>query len=129
MLVILNAWLEYQDQIAVSADITSSSYGLALGKDPLTAALILPVGQIISVGDGTVAQGLHVVQQFDAHGTKWAAKEIAIDYVEAGAGSPVVRVHMDWTVAQVDWWTWFISWNNLEAPPDGNLVDGERAYA
>ena len=66
---------------------------------------------------------------FKAQGTMWAAKEIAIDYAESGNPAVDADVHLDWTVSTVDWWTWFIGWNNLEASPDGNLVDGDRTYA
>ncbi len=54
---------------------------------------------------------------------------IAIDIQEAGGVVlSDIDVHMDWGVAFVDWFTWFVGWNNLEVSPDGNLVDGERAY-
>ena len=134
MLVILDAWIEVIDwDTPVGDDFVQAKYSLAIGKDPLNTALLLPVGRvwaesIAAAGVNAVVPG--VEQLFKAHGWKGAAKQVAVDFVEAGAlNASDVDLHMDWTVADVDWWTWFISWNNLEAAPDGNLVDGERAYA
>lgn len=129
MLLLLDAWLEFQDMIATGADIHKAAYSLALGKDPLTAALLLPVGSATYTADGTTADSVQVEQLFRAQGTMWAAQAIAIDMVETGAVSAVARVHLDWTVVPTDWFTWFASWNDLEAAPDGSLVDGERQYA
>lgn len=141
MLVLEDAWLEVNDfEPNPTANFHQSKYSLALGKDPLNDALLLPVGRlstrVLDGGVGATDQpvtggpGVELEQIFRAQGTMWAAKYIAIDIQEAGAVDVVdVDVHMDWSVAQVDWWTWFISWNRLEASPDGSLTDGERAYA
>ena len=141
MIVLLDAWIEVNDwQISLTpADSIQTKYSLALGKDPLNTALLLPVGrvsaQILDVGVGATDQPVSGVsptaeQLFKAQGTMWAAREIAIDVLETGAvAASDVDVHLDWTVAGVDWWTWFIGWNRLEVTPDGSLTDGERAYA
>ena len=131
MLVLLDAWLEL-----VGAPSTvggggpeALAYSLALGKDPLNDALLLPVGLIHQTGDNTHSMSFGVDQTFKAQGTMWAAKEIAIDVLESGGISVDADLHLEWTVAGVDWWTWFASWDSLEAFPDGSLVDGEKAYA
>ena len=139
MLVILDAWIEmnFFDHSTGALAPQVGKYSLALGKDPLNNALLLPVGQVsqfqydIETGTAQSRTGTSptVEQLFHAQGTMWAAKSIAIDFFEVGAVTADVDVHMDWAVAEVDWWTWFVGWNNLEAPPDGNLADGERAYA
>ena len=134
MIVILDAWLEVNDfEITDNDDgFHELKYSLALGKDPLNDAQLLPVGRVWGTAHvGDTAQRQHGSERlFKAQGTMWAAKLIGIDIQEFGAvGIADVDVHLDWTVAFVDWWTWFIGWNNLEASPDGNLVDGERSYA
>ncbi len=140
MIVLLDAWLEVQNWRGADtpAGAYSANYNLALGKDPLNTAQLIPVGRIsehlLDVGVGATDQPLAgtasiVEQLFKAHGTMWAAKEIAIDIIipnQLGVGD--ADLHLDWTVAEVDWWVWFVSWNNLEASPDGNLVDGQRFY-
>ena len=138
MLVILDAWIEVRDfRTPQTLESYTSKYGLALGKDPLNTALILPVGSVslnvmnTDVGNTdqpATAAGRVVEQLFHARGTMWAVKEIAIDVQETGDVTVDVDLHMDWRVAEVDWWTWFASWDALEAFPDGSLVDGERAY-
>ena len=129
MLVILDAWLEVNDVLGTTDDLNKGKYSLALGKDPLNAALLLPVGTVTLPGNGASIVDHEQVEDFRAQGTMWAVKEIAIDFLEFGNVSVDADVHMDWTVAPVDWWTWFASWDSLEAFPDGSLVDGERAYA
>ena len=128
MLVILNAWLELNDHSVTQGDeFTQGKFSLALGKDPLTTALLLPVGAV-RVSAGLEERPLVVEQLFHAQGWMGAVKEIAIDFQEDGVVTVDADVHMDWTVAPTDWWTWFASWDSLEAFPDGSLVDGERAY-
>lgn len=131
MMVLLDAWIEVLEFDVGSEDFNGGKYSLALGKDPLNTALLLPVGAIYTSGVGTTnPNAMNIKQQFRAQGTMWAAKEIAIDFREIGAVVICdVDVHLDWTVASVDWWTWFVGWNDLEASPDGMLIDGERAYA
>ena len=130
MLVVLDAWLEVNDFDVAENNTVSMKYSLAIGKDPLITALLLPVGRIVGQGDATSRMSYTETDLFNAHGWRGAAKAIAIDVVELGALlTSDVDVHLDWTVAEVDWWTWFVSWNNLEASPDGNLVDGDRTYA
>jgi len=140
MLLILDAWIEVKDFQAVNTavDSHSGSYSLAIGKRPEVAALLLPVGRVyqntINIKAGATDQPTVVgtpsfEQLFKAQGTMWAAQTIAIDFVEEGNLAVCdVDVHMDWTVVPTDWWTWFTSWNGLEAAPDGSLIDGERAY-
>lgn len=134
MLVILDAWIEVHDFEPGNDDISLQEYALALGKDPLNTALLLPVGTLIC-GRGESAAGdaraPFIRDTFQAQGTIWAAAKIAIDIsltASAAFNEADVDVHMDWTIAFVDWWTWFQSWNNLEVTPDGNLVDGDRTY-
>ena len=141
MLVILDAWIEVNEfRTDNSNNWHQGKYSLALGKDPLNTALLLPVGSVSYMG---VDSGVGMTDQpatatnamvngfFKAQGTMWAVKQIAIDFQEAVNTLAVcdVDVHLDWGVAFVDWWTWFVGWNNLEASPDGNLVDGDRTYA
>ena len=118
MVVILDAWIE---PIDIGNPGTGASeqgyYALALGKDPLNDALILPVGRVLTSGDATNNLGGVVAeQQFKANGTMWATQYIAIDIREVGGMTLDVDVHLDWTVALVDWWTWFASWNRLIQP-------------
>jgi len=130
MLVLLNAWLEPVGISAAGSGATDSmKYSLALGKDPLNTALLIPVGMVLVSGDGTNDNNINVVPLFNAHGWMGAVKQVAIDVDESGGVSVDMDLHLEWTVAEVDWWTWFVSWNNLEASPDGNLVDGDRAYS
>ncbi len=131
MLLIQDAWLEVNDFDSGTEDFHQTKYSLALGANPLTTALLLPVGSIRGPGVGaTNPNSIEVEQLFRAQGTIWASSLVAIDIQEAGAVVLAdVDVHMDWGVGFVDWFTWFVSWNNLEVSPDGNLVDGERAYA
>ena len=139
MLVILDAWTELVDITSGAAeDINTWKVSLALGKDPLNTALLLPVGRIgmritdAAAGTTQAAVGYSppIEQLFRAQGTMWATQYIAIDLLINGTFNALdVDVHLDWTVANVDWWTWFFEWNRLEAHPDGSLVDGERAYA
>ncbi len=141
MLLLQDAWIEVNSFIPTGGVVGhhQGKYSLALGKDPLNDALLLPVGSVsratLDAGVGATDQpttgNVHVVDQlFKAQGTSWATKVIAIDFQETGdLATCDVDVHMDWTVVPVDWWTWFASWNNLEAQPDGSLIDGERSYA
>lgn len=132
MLLLQDAWIELNDFDVATEDFHQGKYSLALGKDPLTTALLLPVGSVATSSDTTTNPDapVDVRQEFKAQGTSWAAKEVAIDFQESGALVVCdVDVHLDWEMVGVDWWTWFISWNRLELGPDGSLVDGERAYA
>ncbi len=131
MIQIVDAWIEVNDFDVATEDFHQMKYSLALGKEPLTTALLLPVGRVSQSSDGTTNPDapLNVEQLFKAQGTLWAAEFIAVDVQESGAVVLAdVDLHMDWGVANVDWFRWFIGWNNLEASPDGNLVDGDRAY-
>ncbi len=140
MLLLLDAWIEVNDFLPSVAGLNDNGmkYSLALGKIPETAALLLPVGSVSTInldpGAGSTDQPVtgvspRVEQLFKAQGTMWAAQAIAIDVAENGAVTGAdVDVHLDWTVVPTDWWTWFTSWNALEAAPDGSLIDGERAY-
>ena len=131
MLVIQDAWIEVNDFDVATENFHQIKLSLALGADPLTTALLLPVGRVSFSSDGTTNPDapLQVEQLFRAQGTMWAAALIAIDIQEAGAVVlSDIDLHMDWGVGLTDWFTWFVSWNNLEVSPDGNLVDGERAY-
>lgn len=141
MIVLQDAWIEvnaFTGSVS-SVGMNQGKYSLALGKDPLNTARLIPVGRIglqtMDVGVGNTDQPAtgappNVEQLFKAHGTMWATKYIAVDFQESGALTACdVDLHLDWGVAFVDWWTWFVSWNQLEASPDGSLVDGERAYA
>ena len=136
VLVIQNAWLELNDFDVAEENFHQGKYSLALsnpisGEDAMDTALLLPVGAIRSSAVGaTNPNSIEVEQLFKANGSLWAAQYVGIDFQESG--TLVVcdaDVHLDWTVAQVDWWSWFYMWNRLEAPPDGSLADGERAYA
>lgn len=139
MLLLLDAWLElnFFDVAAEALQPEVAKFSLALGKDPGTTALLLPVGTVsmygVDVGAGSTDQPVTMTsptieQTFKAQGTMWAAKAIAIDFFEVGAVTVDADIHLDWTVVPTDWWTWFTSWNALEAAPDGSLTDGERAY-
>ena len=140
MLVILNAWIEVNNWRGslTATGMNASSFALALGKDPLNDALILPVGMVsehlLDAGAGATDQpitgvGPTIEQQFKAQGFMGAIQAIAIDVEIVGTVSlSNVDVHIDWTTAPTDWWTWFASWDSLEAFPDGSLVDGQRAY-
>ncbi len=73
---------------------------------------------------------LAVEQLFKAQGTVWVAQWIGVDIQEAGAVVLAdVDLHLDWGGTLIDWWGWFVKWNQLEEFPDGSLVDGERQYA
>ncbi len=138
MLVILDAWIEmnFFDHATAALQPQVAKFALALGKDLVNAALLLPVGQVsmfqydIETGATQSRTGASptVEQLFHAQGWMGAVKEIAIRITETGDITVDIDVHMDWTVVGTDWWTWFTSWNALEAFPDGSLVDGERAY-
>ena len=134
MMVILDAWVEpVEVEVNQSSTDNRAKISLALGKDPLNTALLLPVAYVESninriTGAGEYAIPLIFEDLFRAKGWMGAVKEIAIDIQENEFLTFDVDVHMDWTVAPTDWWTWFVSWNSLEASPDGSLVDGERAY-
>jgi len=138
MLLLLDAWIELVDITGgLVIDFQGAKYSLALGRDPMTTALLLPVGIIHSnvqnlkagsTDQPTTAFNWQVEQLFKAQGTMWAAKTIAVDFDERGTAIADVDVHLDWTVVPTDWWTWFTSWNALEVAPDGSLIDGERAY-
>ena len=132
MLVIQDAWLELNDFDVATEDFHQGKYSLALGKDPLNTAKLLPVGMVRTSSDGTTNPDapVEVEQVFRAQGRMFAAKQIAIDFQASGALVLCdADVHLDWGVAFVDWWTWFAGWNELEASPDGSLIDGERTYA
>ncbi len=132
MIRIVDAWLEVNDFDVATEDFHQIKMSLALGSDPLNVAQLLPVGRVSFASDGTNNPDAAplVEQLFRAQGTLWAAEFIAIDVQEAGAVVlSDIDVHMDWGAAVVDWFTWFVGWNNLEASPDGNLVDGDRTYA
>ncbi len=132
VIVLLDAWAEPVDfEYRAASDYNGWKVSLALGKDPLTTALLLPVAQagVDHITGGVGDMQPEIRQLFKAQGTMWAVKYIAIDFQEVGTITADVDVHLDWTIATVDWWTWFFGWNNLEASPDGGLVDGERAYA
>ncbi len=138
MLVILDAWLELADWVnSAIVDFHQAKFSLALGKDPLNTAVLLPVAKvsnaILDAGAGATDQPITgvspvVEQLFKARGWMGAAQAVAIDFIESGSVDITADLHVDWTVAGVDWWTWFVSWNNLEASPDGNLVDGQKFY-
>ena len=140
MIVLLDCWMEVRDWRTTPTNPISQStkYSLALGKDPLNTALLLPIGtifgQAVDAGVGDTDQpatGMapSVNSFFKAQGTMWAVRQIAIDFEVIGTiAVSDVDIHLDWDIAFVDWFTWFVSWNNLEASPDGNLIDGERAY-
>ena len=141
MLVLLDAWIEMQFFDAAESNDFQPSVGkfsLAVGKDPLNTALLFPVGTVsmfqysdkVGATDQPNTGASPTIEQlFHAQGWMGAVKEVAIDFFEVGTVTVDVDVHLDWGVAEVDWWTWFVSWNNLEASPDGNLVDGDRAYS
>lgn len=138
MLLLEDAWLELNDFTHdLSVDFHQAKFSLALGKDPLNDALLLPVGAIRDQGidpgvgatDQPAAASAPIVEQlFQAQGTMWAALYIAIDFQESGVVTVDADVHLDVSTGFVDWWTWFVAWNDLEVSPDGMLVDGERAY-
>ena len=129
MIVLLNAWVEVVDvNFAASSNYQQGKYSLALGKDPLNTALLLPVAAVAMEIKTTGFGPPGIESLFNAQGTMWAAKTIAIDFQESGDITIDADLHLDWTVGFVDWFTWFVSWNQLEGSPDGSLVDGERAY-
>ena len=135
MLVIQDAWIEPVEMEANQSSTDNRfKVSLAIGKDPLNTALLLPVAQVETninriTAAGEYAIPLNWLSLFRAQGTLWAASLVAIDIQVSEFLTADVDVHMDWGVAFVDWWTWFVGWNNLEASPDGNLVDGDRTYA
>ena len=132
MLVIQDAWIEVNDFDVASEDFHQMKYSLALGKDPLVAAKLLPVARVSQSSDGTTNPDapLSVEQLFRAQGKMFAAFLVAIDIQESGGVVIAdVDVHVDVETADVDWWTWFLSWNDLEASPDGGLIDGDRSYS
>ena len=130
MIVLLDAWIEFVTGIGAGAGPgESGKYSLALGRDPLNTALLLPVGIVRYTGDATNNTSWEIDQLFKAHGKMWAAQYIAVDFQEFGSVTVDADLHLDWGVATVDWWTWFYSWNNMEVSPDGGLVDGEQEYA
>lgn len=132
MMVILNAWVEpVEVTFRDASDQNGWKISLALGKDPLNDALLLPVAlqQADHITGGAAnPAGVPLERLFEARGFMGAIKAIAIDFQEIGTITADVDVHMDWTVAETDWFTWFVSWNELEAAPDGSLIDGERSY-
>lgn len=135
MLVIQDAWVEPVEVEPNQSSVDNrAKISLALGKDPLNTALLLPVAYVETNINRITAAGEYAIplvweNLFRAQGTMWAASKVAIDIQESDFLTFDVDVHMDWGIGLVDWFTWFSSWNNLEVTPDGNLVDGERAYA
>lgn len=131
-LLLLDAWIEVNDFDVATEDFHQGKYSLALGKEPLTTALLIPVGRVSQSSDGTTNPDapVDVEQLFKAQGKAFSAEFLAIDFQESGALVICdVDVHLDWGVKEVDWWTWFIDYNALEVSPDGGLVDGDRSYA
>ena len=117
MIMLQDAWIEVKDFDVATEDFHQMEYSLALGKDPLNNALLLPVGRVSQSSDGTTNPDapLGVEQLFKAQGTLWAALYIAIDVQESGAVVLAdVDVHLDWGVTGVDWWTWFVAWNDRQ---------------
>ena len=133
VLVIQDAWIEVNDWDVATEDFHQMKYSLALSNmDPPNESLLLPVGRVSQSSDGATNPDapLTVEQLFKAQGTLWAAKYVGIDIQESGGVVIAdVDVHLDWGVAEVDWFTWFVKWNDLEIDPDGVLTDGERRYA
>ncbi len=132
-IVIMDAWIEVNDFDVASEDFHQMKYSLALSnaRPPTIASLLLPVGRVSQSSDGTTNPDapLAVEQLFKAHGTIWACQWIGVDVQESGAVVLAdVDVHLDWGGTEIDWWDWFVKWNQLEEFPDGSLVDGERQY-
>ena len=132
MLVLQDAWIEVNDFDVATEDFHQMKYSLALSNmDPPAESLLLPVGRVSQSSDGTTNPDapLSVEQLFRAQGKMWAAKYVGIDIQESGGVVLAdVDVHLDWGVGSVDWFTWFVAWNDLEISPDGLLIDGEREY-
>ncbi len=133
-ILLLDAWIEVNDFDVATEDFHQMKYSLALSntRPPTVASLLLPVGRVSQSSDATTNPDapLAVEQLFKAQGTVWVAQWIGISIQEAGAVVLAdVDVHLDWTATSIDWWSWFVKWNELEASPDGSLVDGERQYA
>lgn len=129
-----DAWIEVNDFDVETEDFHQMKYSLALSntRPPTTAALLLPVGRVSQSSDGATNPDapLSVEQLFKARGTTWACQWIGVDVQEAGAVVVAdVDVHFDWSGISLDWWDWFVKWNQLEEFPDGSLVNGERQYA
>jgi len=132
-ILLQDAWIEVNDFDAATEDFHQMKYSLALSntRPPTTASLLLPVGRIYGSGVGaTNPNAIQTEQLFKAQGSIWVAQYIGISIQEAGAVVIAdVDVHLDWTATSIDWWDWFVKWNELEEFPDGSLVDGERQYA
>jgi len=131
---IQEAWIEVNDFDVGSEDFHQMKYSLALSntRPPTTASLLLPVGRVSQSSDGAANPDapLDVEQLFKAQGSIWVAKWIGVSIQEAGAVLIAdVDLHVDWNGVSIDWWDWFVKWNQLEEFPDGSLVDGERQYA
>lgn len=108
------------------------SLALSNTRPPTTASKLLPVGRVSQSSDGATNPDapLTVEQLFKAQGTVWVALWVGVDIQESGAVViSDVDVHLDWTATKIDWWDWFVKWNELEEFPDGSLVDGDREYA
>lgn len=140
-ILIRDAWLEVNSFEAFTVGHNQMKYSLALSntRPPTVASLLLPVGRvslnIVDAGVGNTDQPLtsgsvNVEQLFRAQGTVWVAQWIGVAVAEIGDVSEAdIDLHLDWTGATIDWWDWFIKWNELEESPDGSLIDGERQYA
>ncbi len=133
-ILLLDAWIEVNDFDVATEDFHQMKYSLALSNNrpPTDGSLLLPVGRVSQSSDGTTNPDapLIVEQLFKAQGTAWVAQWIGVDIQESGAVVLAdVDLHLDWTGTTIDWWSWFVKWNELELSPDGSLVDGERQYA
>ncbi len=133
-ILIRDAWIEVNYFDVATEDFHQMKYSLALSntRPPTAASLLLPVGRVSQSSDGATNPDapLSVEQLFRAQGTLWVAQWIGVDVQEAGGVVLAdVDVHFDWTGAVIDWWDWFVKWNELEESPDGSLIDGERQYA
>ena len=133
-ILLQDAWIEVNDFDVATEDFHQMKYSLALSntRPPTTASLLLPVGRVSQSSDGTTNPDapLSVEQLFKAQGTIWAVQNIGVSIQETGAVVIAdVDLHLDWTGTFIDWWDWFVRWNQLEEFPDGSLVDGERQYA
>ncbi len=142
-ILLLDAWIEVNNfaHSAGGLGLHQMKYSLALSNNrpPTAASLLLPVGRVsfslLDAGAGATDQPItgvspHVEQLFKAHGTVWVAQWIGVRIEESGfVGLADVDLHLDWTGTSIDWWDWFVKWNQLEESPDGSLVDGERQYA
>jgi len=131
---IQDAWIEVNDFDVATEDFHQIKISLALSntRPPTTASLLLPVGRVSQSSDATTNPDapLAVEQLFKAQGTIWVAQYVGIDVQESGAVViSDIDVHLDWNGVSIDWWDWFVKWNQLEEFPDGSLVDGERQYA